>query len=90
MPTLPVVSFANDILPLFRPMDIECMRGRGVFLADYAYMSAKDPNGKLLNAAKVLAYLTGDSPPRMPYGGPYWSAESIQLFQSWMDGGAQA
>jgi hypothetical protein len=75
------VSFARDIVPLFRPMDIQCMKGRNVFLIDYQFMSTPD------NAAMVKSYLTGDSTPRMPYGGPYWSDDSIQLLQSWIDGG---
>ena len=97
MPTLPTnlpnagppVSFETDILPLFRPMDIQCMRGREVFLADYAYMSAQD-GGAFAHANNVLAYLkgTGDGP-RMPFGGPYWSDESMALFQSWIDGGCK-
>jgi len=96
MPTLPTnlpnegapVSFETDILPLFRPMDIQCMRGKDVFLADYAYMSAKDSGG-FSNANNVLSFLTGDSGPRMPFGGPYWSDESIALFKSWIAGECQ-
>jgi|SRR5580658_4184184 hypothetical protein len=84
----PATSFHSDIVPLFRPMDIQCMRGRGVFLADYAFMSAKD-NGTFSNAVMVLAYLKGDSTPRMPFGGPYWSDESLNLFQSWINGGCR-
>ncbi len=80
-PAATVVSFAQDIVPLFRPMDIQCMRGRDVFLIDYQFMSTPD------NASMVKSYLTGDSTPRMPYGGPYWSDDSIQLLQSWIDGG---
>jgi hypothetical protein len=96
MPTLPAdlkpdaaaVSFGTDIVPLFRPMDIQCMRGRGVFLVDYDYMSAKD-NGAFVHAKQVLSYLKGDDTPRMPFGGPYWSDESLGLFQSWINGGCQ-
>jgi hypothetical protein len=78
-----VVSFENDIVPLFRPMDIQCMRARNVFLIDYAYMSVP------ANANLVLTFLKPTSPRRMPYGGPYWSDDSIQLLQSWIDGGFQ-
>jgi len=89
----PAVSFATDILPLFRPMDIQCMRGldggRAVFLADYAWMSAKT-DGVFSRAQLVLAFLKGDSTPRMPFGGPYWSDDSLGLFQAWIDGGCQA
>ncbi len=97
MPNLPTnlphegapVSFKTAILPLFRPMDIQCMRGRSVFLADYHFMSAKNAGGIFANANNVLAYLKGEIEPRMPFGGPYWSDHSIALFQSWIDGGCK-
>jgi len=89
-------SFKNDILPLFRPMDIQCMRGleppRGpVFLAKYEYMSKKE-NGDFVNASAVLAALKKreegeEGPPRMPYGGPYWSDANIELFAAWIAAG---
>ena len=41
-------TYYQDILPLFTPLDIDCMRGRGVYLASYGYM--KDEG----NAIKVL------------------------------------
>jgi len=95
---VPAVSFESDILPLFRPMDIQCMRGlsetaqkkpRAVFLADYGYMSAKDAAGNFTHAQAVLARLKDTGASRMPLGGPYWSDESIDLFQSWIDGGCK-
>lgn len=75
-------SFKNDILPLFRQVDINHMRPMGVLLSDYAYMSTP------ANAQNVLHHLTG-SPPAMPPGGPYWSAPQLQLFQNWMRTGYQ-
>jgi hypothetical protein len=75
------VSFDRDIKPLFRPMDIECMRSRNVFLLDYDYM--KD------NAQFILEMVGPDGSPRMPYGGPYWSQEALDLFQQWIDQGLQ-
>ena len=78
-----VVSFESDIKPLFRPMDIECMRSRGVFLINYDYM--KDP----VNAQDVLDMLQPTGSPRMPFGGPYWSQDSLDLFQKWIDQGRQ-
>ena len=33
------VSFQNDILPLFTQTDIQHMKGMGVLLSDYGYMS---------------------------------------------------
>ncbi len=77
------VSFAKQIVPLFRTMDVQCMRSRGVFLINYDYM--KDPD----NANMVLSMLQPDAEPRMPYGGPYWTDASIQLFQDWINGGLQ-
>lgn len=82
-PDAPVVSFAQDIVPLFRPMDIQCMKAKNVFLIDYQYMSTPG------NAATVKSFLTGEYTPRMPYGGPYWSGDSIELLQNWIDGGYQ-
>ena len=77
------VSFANDIVPLFRAQDIQCMRGLGVFLIDYGYMSG--PNSSHAHA-KMVAFMLGPNakPDRMPLGGPYWSAESLTLFQTWI------
>jgi hypothetical protein len=80
-----VVSFERDIVELFRPMDIQCMRGRvpPVLLADYEYMKV------LENAQLVLSYLKGDNEPRMPFGGPYWNDDALKLFQDWITGGLQ-
>jgi hypothetical protein len=73
------VSFERDIKPLFRSRDIQSMKQRGVLLDDYAYMSNLD------NAQDVLDHLTGDAPPRMPLGGPFWSDAQIDLFKRWMN-----
>jgi hypothetical protein len=83
-------SFATDIAPLFRSTDVSCMARLGVSLGDYAYMS--DPTGggtfaDHANARNVYAHLTGDTTPRMPMGGPYWSAAQLQLFAQWMTDG---
>jgi hypothetical protein len=88
-----IVSFAQDIVGLFRPMDIQCMRGyvppspddiAPVLLADYDYFKEKPAR-----AQTVLDYLKGDLTPRMPYGGPYWSDDALQLFEDWISGGLQ-
>ena len=60
------VSFATDIKPLFRPIDVAHMQKHGVKLDDFVYMS--DP----VNALAVQKTLTG-TPPSMPPGGPYWT-----------------
>ena len=84
------VSFASDILPLFRTNDVSCMARYGVSLNDYTYMS--DPAGDdtfadHANARHVNAHLTGDETPRMPMGGPYWSSTQLALFAQWMTDG---
>ena len=73
-----VISFARDIQPLFRPVDIQHMSPMGVLLDDYAYMS--DPE----NATAVYEFLNGTRQPQMPIGGPFLSAEQLQLFSDWM------
>jgi hypothetical protein len=81
----PKVSFARDIRPLFRPVDISHMKAHGVKLDDYTFMS--DPG----NANKVLGALSpheGD-PPSMPPGGPYWTADQLGLFAQWQKDGYQ-
>jgi hypothetical protein len=46
------ISFASDIRPMFRPIDVEHMKKHGVLLDDFAYMSrAENDNG---NARAVL------------------------------------
>ena len=75
------ISFARDIRPLFRPVDIQHMSPMGVLLDDYAYMS--DPQ----NAKVVYEFLNGERQPQMPIGGPFWSEEQLQLFSDWMTAG---
>ncbi|MER8929193.1 hypothetical protein [Mesorhizobium sp. M0767] len=73
------VGFAHDILPLFRPIDVNCMRARRVFLADIAWMAQP------ANASKVLAKLSaGEMPP-----GAAWPPDRVNLFSDWIDGGYQ-
>ena len=77
------VSFARDIRPLFRPVDIQHMKGMDVLLDDYKYMS------DTTNAQLVYDSLTGKTEPRMPPNGPYWSKDNLDLFENWMKGGCQ-
>jgi hypothetical protein len=82
---MPQVSFAADIKPLFRVIDISHMKRFGVQLDDYSYMSNPD------NATAVLAALSphNGEPPTMPPGGPYWTAEQLALFAQWRKDGYQ-
>ncbi|MDT4895674.1 MAG: hypothetical protein QOH25_751 [Acidobacteriota bacterium] len=84
------VSFAAQIAPLFRAQDVQCMRGRNVFLINYEWMSAKNTTGQYANANMVLGKLKpGAGQGRMPLGGPYWSDANLQLFSDWIAGGCQ-
>jgi hypothetical protein len=79
------VSFAADIKPLFRSIDIDHMAPMGVLLDDYEYMSNPDANHA--NAQAVYDFLVGTKKPRMPIGGPFWSKENLDLYKKWMDQG---
>jgi hypothetical protein len=76
------VSYATDIRPLFRPIDISRM----AFFCDLAsYDDVKT------NAPHLLGRLKGEAGPVMPpvsTGGP-WSADNIALFEKWIDEGCQ-
>ena len=82
----PKVSFARDIRPLFRVVDISHMKSHGIKLDDYSFMSKPD------NANKVLGTLSPHDghPPSMPPSGPYWAADQLVLFAQWQKDGYQA
>jgi hypothetical protein len=86
---MPPVSFATDIKPLFRPIDITHMKARAVKLDDYQYMS--DPSNNHQNAQDVQDALSAQNggPPDMPPGGPYWTPEHLALFAKWRSDGYQ-
>ncbi len=74
-------SFAKDILPLFRGVDIDHMSSMDVFLNDYTFMS--DPK----NAEAVYEYLDGTREPQMPPDGPYWTPRDLAKYKAWMEEG---
>jgi len=82
---MPQISFAADIKPLFRTIDISHMKPFGVELDDYTYMSNPD------NANSVYATLSphDGEPPSMPPGGPYWTPAQLALFVQWQKDGYQ-
>ncbi len=84
-----LVSFAADIKPLFRPVDVAHMNVHGIKLDDYKYMS--DPANNYANAEAVERTVApeGGRPPSMPPGGPYWTAEQLALFAKWRTDGYQ-
>lgn len=66
------VSFATDVVPLFRPNDVSCMKGYGVKLDSYPYMSSSSGDGVFkdyANARHVIGHLSGSEAPQMPLGG---------------------
>ncbi|MGA2518520.1 MAG: hypothetical protein ABSG44_18475 [Thermodesulfobacteriota bacterium] len=69
------LSFAAAIRPLFRSFDIESMKPAGIDLSSYEDVKKK--------AQSIYARLSAKE---MPCDGP-WSADSIQKFKEWMDGG---
>lgn len=73
-------SFAADILPLFRPVDITHMKPFGVDLDDFAFMS------QLANAQDVLGRLDASGGSIMPPDKP-WPQSQIDLFKKWIDEG---
>lgn len=79
-------SFARDIRPMFRPIDVEHMKRHDVLLDDFAYMSHADNDHG--HARAVLETVVGN-PPSMPPGGPYGTTEQVALYKKWMDGGFQ-
>jgi hypothetical protein len=78
------VSFAQDILPLFTEMDIAHMKGFGVLLDNFDYMT--DP----AHAQKVLDAVSARAMPPSSSGEPPWSPDSVQLFRDWIAAGYQA
>ena len=78
------VSFARDIKPMFRQIDIEHMKRFKVLLDDYTYMS--DPSNDHSNAQDVEDRLVKKS---MPPGGPYWSDQQLAIYRQWSSDGYQ-
>ena len=73
-------EFERDILPLFRPVDIDHMAGLGVLLDQYAYMSVAE------NAERVYDSVSGRRMPPPSSGGP-WPEDKVRLLRAWIDGG---
>ena len=70
------LSFAKDILPLFRDdPDVSSMKGYGLDLSSYSQVKTK--------AQSIYRTLRDGS---MPCDGA-WPADRIALFKNWMDEG---
>jgi hypothetical protein len=80
------MSFATDILRLFRPGDIGCMAPRGVFIGSAEWMCDPAAGGGYPdhgNARRVYSALArGVMPP-----GQKWPQDRLDTFQSWMTDG---
>lgn len=73
-------GFEQDILPLFRPVDVEHMAPLGVHLDQYTYMSVP------ANAERVYDSIAQKRMPP-PEGGGTWSEERVRLLRQWIDAG---
>jgi len=74
------VSFARDITPLFRVVDISHMARHGIKLDDYAFMSDPDNADKVLGALLPRRRSAFHAP-----GAPYWTADQLALFTQWQN-----
>lgn len=78
---MPVLSFAKDIRPMFRSVDVNHMKGLGVKLDDYSFMS--DPTANYHNAQAVEDRLRDQSmPPDKP-----WTPDEINRYAKWRSDG---
>ena len=73
-------SFANDILPMFTPEDIQHMQNQGLDLS--AYDEVKSESAQILARLKKLGAGRMPPPPR-----PAWTPAQITLFQTWVADG---
>src|SRR5262249_44647854 len=79
---MPHVSFARDIRPLCRAVDISHMKSHGIKLDDHTFMSNPD------NANKVLRALSPHDghPPSMPPGGALLDRGSARVVRPVAEG----
>jgi hypothetical protein len=72
-----MLSYAADIRPLFRQMDVDAMKARGLDLSSYDDVSEQ--------ADEILSVLQDGS---MPCDQP-WSQDWIKKFKQWITDGKQ-
>ena len=72
-------GFEHDILPLFRPVDIQHMQPFGMQLDQYTYMSVP------ANAERVYGAIAAKRMP--PEKDAAWSEENVRLLRAWIDAG---
>ena len=74
------ISFAADIRPLFRPVDIDNM----AWFCDLSgHEDVREHAWEILDRLKAQG---ADMMPPPDRGGP-WSAEQIRVFEAWIEGG---
>ena len=69
------ITWNSPIKGFFRPSDIECMKGRGIFLDDYDSVKA---DVEIIYNALSEGYMPPDAP---------WTKEKIDTFRKWKDNG---
>lgn len=80
------LTFAKDILPLFRPKDINCMANFGVSLDDANYMCDATGDAAYADHANAREVFSKLSSGAMPPDGA-WPAARVAIFQQWMADG---
>lgn len=85
IPATTITSFTRDILPLFRPVDIEHMLDPdlGLDLDLSRYETVKDRHDRILERVDNPEATTGEGPmPPPPH--QRWTAAQIDLFKRWI------
>jgi hypothetical protein len=73
----PTLSFAKDIRPLFRDIDVGHMQPAGYDLSSYDDVKSK--------AEIIYGVVSAGTMPPPP--GPVWTAETCAMFRAWIDEG---
>jgi hypothetical protein len=95
-----LVSYANDLLPLFHDRGCESCHGgqNNLFVTPHsALMAGGSDHGPAVRPRRsgqsLLVQILGDSPPfglpRMPLGSPALSPAQVRLISDWIDQGAR-
>jgi Planctomycete cytochrome C/WD domain, G-beta repeat len=91
------VSYYKDIRPILQRSCQGChqpaTKSGGLLLTSYDAFMAGGDKGKVLipgqpGKSLLIAYLTGEAKPQMPFGGSPLAAEQIALFRRWIAEGA--
>ena len=81
-------SFANDVLPKFRPGDIGCMTPRGINIGDAPWMCDATPSHGFDDHGNARYVYQALSNGIMPPDGA-WPPDWLETFQNWMTDGFQ-